>query len=125
MKDIDLTKPIRHKLEPDVACKYVGLHYGFYWVVGSDGVAGNYSLDEIGQEFENIPEAPWYPDDSGDWIEGGVEMLPSNVVTFEALFEGERELKNYGETILNATLPLRVYQSDIVAVKPLTVRYPK
>lgn len=40
-------------------------------------------------------DTPWYPDDSGEWVEGHPRDLPPETVMSGWLFDTEREGKNY------------------------------
>lgn len=123
MSQLDLTKPIQLKSRPGIACAYLGAPFGLHVVAFADGRALTYSDEGMNRIFENAPEAPWYPDDSGDWIEGGVEMLPENVATFEVLTTGERLCKSYASQEYSDPGSWRT--CPVAAVKPLTVRYVK
>ncbi len=126
--DLDLTKPIRMKSSATCLVSYAGVHLGAHiFVIDSQDRPLVWAMCLVAQNvdeyFENIPEHPWYPDDSGHWIEGGIAMLPKNVATFEVLTKDEREKKThfhheYRRSGLFGGI-------DIVAVKPVTVRYVK
>ena len=44
---------------------------------------------------KDLEPTPWYPDDSGEWVEGHPRDLPPETVMSGWLFDTEREGKNY------------------------------
>lgn len=60
-------------------------------------------------------EKPWYPDDSGEWVEhDGSDKIPTSSVFIEALYVSERNVKNYEQEILE---PEDLTWTRIVAYK--------
>ena len=59
---------------------------------------------------------PWYPDDSGEWVEGHPRDLPPDTLMAGWLVMAEREAKSY--TILESVWPAKELTSpNIVAYK--------
>ena len=75
-----------------------------------------------GQALEgNLTDKPgeptlWYPDDSGEWVEGHPRDLPPDTLMAGWLFMAEREAKNY--TIPESAWPAKeLTNPNIVAYK--------
>lgn len=58
---------------------------------------------------------PWYPDDSGEWVEGHPRDLPPGSLVSEYLYETERETRTYERPIPEQASHL--YARGIVAYK--------
>lgn len=65
---------------------------------------------------EKLQAAPWYPDDSGDWVEGHPRDLPPDTPMAGWLYKEEREKKNY-EAPGGFWLASELTHDDIVAYK--------
>lgn len=72
---LDLTKPIRviDGCLREAAVSYAGMHHGehvFAFVEpGGPPWARSVTSERVDVLLENIPEAPWYPDDSGHSVD--------------------------------------------------------
>ena len=53
---------------------------------------------DTGLRKDPEPPAPWYPDDSGEWVEGHPRDLPPETVMSGWLFDTEREGKNHSRS---------------------------
>ena len=77
------------------------------------GLLGDLSKVLESEEVKITGEKPWYPDDSGEWVEG---ELPKGIMSKgEVLFDSERDQEIYEESVVS--LSNWVGDSDIVAYK--------
>lgn len=60
---------------------------------------------------------PWYPDDSGDWVEGHPRDLPADTIVADWLYREERECRSYCRAAITETAGYLAHQTHIVAYK--------
>lgn len=96
---LDLTKPIRAKDSPSVACKYMGTPFELRIIAFADGGVLTYADDAMNVLFENVPEVPWYPPDGRVWHEIQRHEFPAckSNARIVVLTESEREDREHEE----------------------------
>ena len=65
-------------------------------------------------------DTPWYPDDSGEWVEGHPRDLPPTTDIADWLYRGERERRNYCQSACSESAGYLSRMSRIVAYKVVT-----